>query len=62
VISHYLTELRNIRTILTGKDLRKMGIPPGPLYSKILKELLEEKLRGHQKSREDEERFVKSRI
>jgi len=62
VISHYLTELRNIRTILTGKDLRKMGIPPGPLYSKILKELLEEKLRGHLKSREDEERFVKSRI
>jgi tRNA nucleotidyltransferase (CCA-adding enzyme) len=62
VISHYLTELRNTRTILTGKDLKKMGIPPGPLYSKILKELLEEKLRGRLKLLEDEERFVKSRI
>jgi len=62
VISHYLTELRNVRTILTGKDLKKMGIPPGPLYSTVLKELLDEKLRGHLKSRDDEERFVSSRI
>ncbi|MFZ5907688.1 MAG: CBS domain-containing protein [Nitrospirota bacterium] len=62
VISHYLTELRNIRTILTGKDLQRMGIPPGPLYAKILKELLDEKLSGRLKSREDEERFVGSRI
>jgi len=62
VISHYLTELRNVRTILTGKDLKKRGIPPGPLYSTILKELLDEKLRGHLKSRDDEERFVSSRV
>jgi tRNA nucleotidyltransferase (CCA-adding enzyme) len=62
VISRYLTELRNVKTILTGEDLKKMGIQPGPVYSKLFRELLEENLRGHLKSREDEERFVLSRI
>jgi tRNA nucleotidyltransferase (CCA-adding enzyme) len=61
-ISHYLTELRNIKPVLKGNDLSKMGIPPGPSYSKILTSLLEEKLRGHLKSREDEERFVKNAL
>jgi tRNA nucleotidyltransferase (CCA-adding enzyme) len=60
VISHYLTELRKTKTILSGEDLKQMGIKPGPLYSQILKELLEERLRGHLKSREDEEKFVRS--
>lgn len=62
VISHYLTELRNIKTILTGDDLKGMGIQPGPVYSKILRKLLEEKLRGLVKTREDEEKFVRSLI
>jgi tRNA nucleotidyltransferase (CCA-adding enzyme) len=60
VISQYLTELRKAKTILSGEDLKQMGIKPGPLYSRILKELLDERLRGHLKSREDEERFVRS--
>lgn len=59
VISHYLTELRNVKTILKGNDLKRMGIEPGPVYSKILNKLLEEKLRGRLRSREDEEQFVK---
>ncbi|NWF52752.1 MAG: CBS domain-containing protein [Nitrospirae bacterium] len=58
VISRYLTELRKIETFLKGEDLKKMGIKPGPAYSKILRELLEEKLRGHITSKEDEEKFV----
>lgn len=62
VISHYLTELRNIKTILTGDDLKGMGIQPGPVYTKILRKLLEEKLRGIVKTREDEENFVRSLI
>ena len=62
VISRYLTELRKVNTILKGDDLKRMGIQPGPVYSKILNELLEEKLKGHLKSREDEERFVISKV
>ena len=61
-ISHYLTELRNITPLLRGSDLRKLGIQPGPIYSRILKRLHEEKLRGHLKSREDEEKFVQSQL
>jgi tRNA nucleotidyltransferase (CCA-adding enzyme) len=57
-ISRYLTELRNIKTVLTGDDLKKMGIQPGPVYTKILRQLLEEKMRGRAKSRDDEEKFV----
>lgn len=59
VISRYLTELRKVETVLKGEDLKKMGVKPGPVYSRILKELLEEKLRDHLKSREDEESFVR---
>jgi tRNA nucleotidyltransferase (CCA-adding enzyme) len=57
-LSRYLTELRNVQTIMTGDDLREMGIPPGPVYSKILRNLLEEKLHGNLKSLEDEKHFV----
>lgn len=62
VLSHFLTELRNVRTILKGDDLKKMGVEPGPVYSNILQEILEEKLRGGVKTREDEEKFVRSRV
>ncbi len=59
IISRYLTELRNIKTILNGNDLKNLGIKPGPIYSKILNQLLEEKLKGKLKTRMDEEEFVK---
>jgi tRNA nucleotidyltransferase (CCA-adding enzyme) len=62
VISHYLTELRRMKTILKGDDLQKMGIQPGPVYSKILTELLAEKLKGRLKTREDEEKLVRTLI
>jgi len=61
-ISKYLTELRKIKTILKGTDLKKMGIQPGPIYSEILEKLLDEKLRGNVKSLEDEERFVMEKV
>jgi len=59
VISRYLTELRNVKTVLTGDDLKHMDIQPGPIYAKILGALRDEKMRGRLKSREDEEKFVK---
>jgi len=61
-ISLYLTELRKIKTVLKGDDLKRTGIQPGPVYSMLLRELLEEKLRGHLKSREDEEKFIKAKV
>jgi len=61
-ISQYLTEWRKVKPILKGDDLEKMGVHPGPVYSKIFRELLKEKLRGHLESREDEEKFVRAKF
>ncbi|HBR22329.1 MAG TPA: hypothetical protein DD713_07190 [Nitrospiraceae bacterium] len=57
-ISQYLIELRKIKPILKGKDLQRIGFKPGPVYSKLFSELLDEKLSGRLKTKEDEERFI----
>ncbi|HCC68832.1 MAG TPA: hypothetical protein DEP99_02990 [Nitrospiraceae bacterium] len=61
-ISLYLTELRKVKTAITGKDLRQIGYPPGPLYNKIFKEILDARLEGQIKSKEEEIRFVKEKF
>lgn len=58
----YLTELKDIRPALTGKDLLKLGIKPGPSYSKIFRQILHEKLRGRLKTKEEEVEFVKGKL
>jgi tRNA nucleotidyltransferase (CCA-adding enzyme) len=60
-ISLYLTHLRNVHIMLTGDDLKKIGIPPGPRYRRLLSELLDAKLDGLVKDRDDEIAFVKKR-
>jgi tRNA nucleotidyltransferase (CCA-adding enzyme) len=58
-VSLFLTDLRNTRPELSGKDLRTMGYAPGPGYKEILTALLDARLDGKIKSREDEIIFVK---
>lgn len=58
-ISRYLLELRRERPILNGNDLKAMGFTPGPVFSRILRAVLHERLKGRLKSRQDEERFVR---
>jgi tRNA nucleotidyltransferase (CCA-adding enzyme) len=60
-MSLYLTTLRKIKPELTGKDLKKMGYAPGPLFKKILKALLEARLERRIRSREEEIEFVKEK-
>lgn len=61
-ISHFLVTLNKVRPALKGRDLKKIGIPQGPVYSVILGQLLDEKLRGKLPTRQDEEEFVISRF
>ncbi len=61
-ISLYLTTLRKTAPELTGKDLQAMGYTPGPLFKKILTALLEARLEGQVKSREEEIGFVKKQF
>ena len=61
-ISLYLTRLRDVRVTVTGEDLKKMGIPPGPRYKDILAGLLDAKLDGAIKTPEEEIEYVKNLV
>jgi tRNA nucleotidyltransferase (CCA-adding enzyme) len=61
-ISRYLVELRNIKPLLRGDDLKALGLQPGPAYTGLLREILWERLRGNLETREDEERFAREKI
>ncbi len=61
-ISHFLRELRTVKPLIKGADLKALGIPPGPLYSKILADVLNEKLIKKLPTKEDEIDFVKTKL
>ena len=58
-ISHFLLELRTVKPLIKGADLKALGVPPGPLYSKIFAEVLNEKLLKKLPAKNDEIDFVK---
>jgi tRNA nucleotidyltransferase (CCA-adding enzyme) len=47
-----------VRIDLTGEDLKQMGIPTGPRYKRILASLMDAKLDGQVRTRDDEVAFV----
>ncbi|HLB25511.1 MAG TPA: CBS domain-containing protein, partial [Nitrospirota bacterium] len=61
-ISLHLTQYRGMETLVTGRDLQKMGLPPGPMYKKVLDALLEAKMDGELETRGDEEKYVRKYI
>jgi tRNA nucleotidyltransferase (CCA-adding enzyme) len=54
----FINKLRFIRTLLTGNDLIKMGINPGPQFTTIFKALHMAKLNGELSTRDEEVLFV----
>ena len=58
-ISLYFTQLKNIRPLLTGKDLQELGYEPGPRYRYMLQRLLEAHLDGLVRTREEEIAFLR---
>jgi len=58
-ISHFCVHLRFVEPLLKGKDLRALGLPPGPSYRKILDAIQDQKLNGHLETREDELVFAR---
>jgi tRNA nucleotidyltransferase (CCA-adding enzyme) len=58
-ISRYFRDLKEVRTKLRGQDLKDMGIAPGPVYRRILNQLLDGRLNGELSSREEEMEFVR---
>ncbi|MBT8373339.1 MAG: CBS domain-containing protein [Deltaproteobacteria bacterium] len=57
-LSNYFTRLRYVQPLISGRDLKMMGIEPGPVFRKILQAVLEEKINGRLKTKRDELTFV----
>ena len=54
-LDSYQRRWRFIQPLLTGDDLRAMGLPPGRVYRQILERLRAGRLDGQLRTREDEE-------
>lgn len=61
LLSRYQTHLAGTRTLLGGRDLRRLGIPPGRGYQVLLDGLLAARLDGEVQCREDELAWVEER-
>jgi len=61
-ISLYFTGLKSTKVSLSGKDLRRMGYIPGPIYSEILRALLRARLDKKLHNRQEEIDFVQQRF
>ncbi|HCY18910.1 MAG TPA: hypothetical protein DHU69_03935 [Deltaproteobacteria bacterium] len=61
-ISNFITHLKECKTLLHGDDLKRLGVPEGPIYSEILSQLLEKRLDEKIKTKADEEKMVKEII
>lgn len=57
-ISHYFHRYRNMRTELMGRDLKALGIRPGPVYRTILDDLLTARLNGETRDRQEEIEYL----
>jgi len=57
-ISTYFTQLSSVHALITGNDLKKLGIPKGPVYRTILDQVLDARLDGLVSSREEEIELV----
>ncbi len=53
-LERYLSELRHVRPLLNGEDLRNLMIAPGPKMGQVLRMLQDARLDGKIGSREDE--------
>jgi tRNA nucleotidyltransferase (CCA-adding enzyme) len=61
-ISNFITYKDTFKPILTGMDLKNLGIKEGPVYKEILERLKDAKVDLPLKTKEDELHFVKHYI
>ncbi|BFU91684.1 MAG: poly(A) polymerase [Nitrospira sp.] len=57
-VSAFLTTYQHVKPILTGRDLKAMGLKPGPQFKKILDHLLDTRLNGEIKTESEEKELV----
>lgn len=62
LVSRFHTRLAAVRPVLKGRDLKALGVPPGPVYRELLDGLLKARLDGEVKTREDEVAWVRRAV
>ena len=50
--------LKQIKVLITGRDLINMGFIPSPYFSKLFEKILKEKLNGKLKTKNEEIKFI----
>jgi tRNA nucleotidyltransferase (CCA-adding enzyme) len=58
VISGYITNRDMYKPLTTGEDIKKMGLPEGPLYKEVLEDLKDAKIDTHLKTKEEELQYI----
>lgn len=61
-ISDYFIKLRYIKISITGKNLIKIGLQPGPVFKEILQAVFDAKLNGKLQTHQDELEFIKKYV
>jgi tRNA nucleotidyltransferase (CCA-adding enzyme) len=58
-VSAFLTTYQHVKPVLSGVDLKAMGLKPGPQFKKILDRLLEARLNGEVRTEAEERELVR---
>lgn len=61
-IEKYINELKDVKISCTGQDLINIGFKPSPFFKEVLNSLLEAKLDGLIKDKNDEILFIKNKM
>lgn len=59
-VHKFLKALKEIKVLITGKDLINLGFIPSPKFNEIFEKIIKKKLNGELSSKDDEIKFVKS--
>jgi tRNA nucleotidyltransferase (CCA-adding enzyme) len=61
-ISFFVTDLRHTRLHVSGRDLQALGLSPSPMFGRILSAVMDARLNGELKTRQDEYDFLKNYV
>lgn len=61
-VKEFLTSLKDVNVLISGKDLIELGFTPSPYFNELFELVLKEKLEGRLRTKEEEIDFVKQFI
>jgi tRNA nucleotidyltransferase (CCA-adding enzyme) len=61
-VSAFLTTYQHVKPILTGRDLKAMGLKPGPKFKQILELVINSRLNGEVKTEAEERQLAEKMI